>query len=248
YVFTGERSIFRGAPFGTPAKQLPGERFVVCAQNHDQIGNRARGERLGQLRPGCEHAVAAAYLCAPCLPLLFMGEEHAEPAPFLYFTDFGDPALAEAVTKGRRREFDHVEVPDPQDPDTFLRSKIDLSLGDVGRHAGVRRWYRALLQLRREHLALRALDKSRTDARADDAASALWVRRWREGAEAIFFLSLSPEPARLFGPAPRRGRWRIALDAGDAHFSGPSGARLIDRDGAPEVELPGFGALVCTSE
>lgn len=248
FVFTGEPSRFRGRPFGTPSKQLPGERFVVCSQNHDQVGNRARGERLGALKPGCEHVAAATVLCAPCVPLLFMGEEHADPAPFLYFTDFGDPALARAVTLGRRRDFDHDEVPDPQDPETFFRSRIDLALGEVGRHAGVRRFYQELLHLRREHLALRALDKTRTDARADDPHRALWVRRWKEGAEAIFFLALSPEPVRLVGPAPRRGRWRIALDAGEPRFAGPAGATLTLAGGAPEVQLPGYGVVVCIND
>ncbi|MGG7380839.1 hypothetical protein ACQ7B2_19565, partial [Escherichia coli] len=87
---------FRRKNFGTPAKHLPGERFVVCAQNHDQVGNRATGERIGHLRPGCEHAVAATVLLAPAVPLLFMGEEHADPAPFQYFTDHQDAGVGKA--------------------------------------------------------------------------------------------------------------------------------------------------------
>src|SRR5262249_41526325 len=128
------------------SKDLPGERFVVCAQNHDQIGNRPFGERLAQLVPGCEFAAATVGLTAPALPLLFMGEEHSDPAPFLYYTDHGDPALRRAVSEGRRREFGWAgDVPDPQARDTFLRSRIDLSLAERGRHGQVRRFYRELL-------------------------------------------------------------------------------------------------------
>jgi maltooligosyltrehalose trehalohydrolase len=250
FVLTGERSRFRGKPFGMPAKHLPGERFVVFAQNHDQVGNRARGERIGQLQPGCEHAVAATYLTAPAVPLLFQGEEHADPAPFLYFTDHGDEALRRAVSDGRKREFGWAggEVPDPQDPDSFERSIINLALGldpDRGRHAGIRRFYRALIALRRERPSLRALDKQRTLARADDAARTLVVRRWHDSDETLVLISLSPRATHLSAPAPRAGVWRVLLDAGEERFAGPRDARVREEDRALEVDLPPFGVVIC---
>ena len=245
FVYTGQPSGFRKRPFGTPAKHLSGDRFVVCAQNHDQVGNRALGERLGHLVPGCEHAAAAVVLCAPSVPLLFMGEEHADPAPFLYFTDHGDAQLREAVSDGRRREFGFAgEVPDPQAESTFARSRIDLGLGSHGRHAGVRRWYQALLALRRQRQSLRALTRNRTDARADDAQRALWLRRYHDEDETLLIVSLSREPARVVAPAPRARRWQVLLDAGDERFGGPRGARVRDVDGALEVELPPFGVII----
>src|SRR5206468_7031464 len=163
FVYQGQHSPHRGRPFGTPSRALPGDRFVICSQNHDQIGNRAVGERLAHVRPGSEWAVAATVLLAPSVPMLFMGEEHADPAPFQYFTDHQDAALAQAVRDGRRREFPSwtaSDVPDPQSPETHARSIIDLALADgSGRHREVRRWYRALISLRREHPEL--IDKSR---------------------------------------------------------------------------------------
>ena len=125
FVYQGQLSPHRKRAHGTPSRALPGERFVVCAQNHDQIGNRAAGERLSHLKPGCAHAVAATVLLAPAVPMLFMGEEHDDPAPFQYFTDHQDPALAQAVREGRRREFSSWsggDVPDPQAPATRDRS------------------------------------------------------------------------------------------------------------------------------
>jgi maltooligosyltrehalose trehalohydrolase len=182
--------------------------------------------------------VAATLLCAPSLPLIFMGEEHADPAPFFYFTDFGDAPLARAVADGRRREFG--QSVDPQSPAAFTRSRIDLTLGERGRHAGVYRFYRALLALRRERPSLRTLDRARTLARAQ--GHALTLRRFSDEEEVLLLVALADRPARLEAPAPRRGQWSLLLDAGD--FGGPPGARRVARDRALTVELPPWGALL----
>src|SRR5262249_3965614 len=122
-------------------------RFVVCAQNHDQVGNRAAGDRL----PLATRRIAAAcVLFAPQIPLLFMGEEYGETAPFQFFTDHDDPAIADATRVGRRHEFARFsafqgEVPDPQDPATFERSKLRPGTGDDE----LRAFYADLLALRR---------------------------------------------------------------------------------------------------
>jgi maltooligosyltrehalose trehalohydrolase len=235
FVYQGQESKQRGKPFGTPSKELPGERFVVCAQNHDQVGNRAVGERLAQLRPGCEHAVAATLLLAPAVPMLFMGEEHGDPAPFQYFTDHQDAGLAQAVRDGRRREFPDFhgdEVPDPQAAQTRDRSVVDLSLGEREPHAQLLAWHRALIAVRREQPAI--VDKSRVVTVADEASGAL---AFAHGESLAVAVSLRGQPARLALPA---GRWRVALDAGDARFGGAAGARL---DGNA-IELPAWGAVV----
>ena len=118
FAFQGETSEYFGRPRGTPSADLGGERFVIALQNHDQVGNRAHGDRLSTIVPFAAVKVAAALLCAaPALPLLFMGEEYGETSPFQYFTSHLDPALVEAVRKGRTEEFKSFgwegAVPDP---------------------------------------------------------------------------------------------------------------------------------------
>jgi maltooligosyltrehalose trehalohydrolase len=161
------------AGYGSPcalAEDLRGRgddprRLVVCAQNHDQVGNRALGDRLP---PDALRVAAAVTLFSPCTPLLFMGEEYLERRPFQFFTDHIDPAIAEATREGRRREFEAFsafsaqEIPDPQDIATFLRSKLDPREPDP--------LYRELLALRRE------LPRE-LETEADEAARVLRLRR-----------------------------------------------------------------------
>jgi maltooligosyltrehalose trehalohydrolase len=148
FVLDGRYSPFRRRRHGAPATGLPPEAFVVCAQNHDQVGNRAVGDRP----PARTRPLAALWtLLSPYVPMLFMGEEHGETRPFQFFTDHIDPFIADATREGRRREFAAFagfegEVPDPQDPATFARSVIDPEGGDPG----LRELYRRLLALRRE--------------------------------------------------------------------------------------------------
>jgi maltooligosyltrehalose trehalohydrolase len=154
YVFQGENFAFWNAPRGTPAKDVPLPANVICIQNHDQVGNRAKGERLTALVPrGARKMAAALLLLAPHTPLLFMGQEYDESAPFQFFADFGDPELKKAVSEGRRSEFkdfDFSEVPDPEDPQTFERSKLTWS--DDVENRDMFSWYRTLLDLRRRYV------------------------------------------------------------------------------------------------
>lgn len=148
FVYDGRYSPFRRRRHGGPADGLPAGRFVVCAQNHDQVGNRALGDRL----PLPVRGLAAMWvLLSPFTPMLFMGEEHAETRPFLFFTDHIDPTIADATREGRRHEFREFAgfenaIPDPQDPETFARSVIDPLAGDPA----MRDLYRELIALRRE--------------------------------------------------------------------------------------------------
>jgi maltooligosyltrehalose trehalohydrolase len=145
-------------------------RFVVCAQNHDQVGNRALGDRL---RGAKLRLAAFCAVLAPGVPLLFMGEEHDEARPFQFFTDHIDPAIAEATREGRKREFERFpafageEVPDPQAEETFLRSKLDPEAGDTEHRA----YYRELLELRRR------LPDGPVEVEVDEEARVLTVRR-----------------------------------------------------------------------
>jgi maltooligosyltrehalose trehalohydrolase len=184
YVYDGRVSAFRSRRHGRPATGLPGARFLGYLQTHDQIGNRARGERTSHLlSPGLLKVGAALVLLGPFVPMLFQGEEWAASTPFLYFTDHEDPELARAVSEGRRHEFqafgwDPAQVPDPQAPETFRRSKLDW--GEPGRepHRALLDWHASLVRLRRDHgLAAGPLDRVRV--RYDEADR--WLVLERDG-------------------------------------------------------------------
>lgn len=246
FVYTGEPSVYRRRPHGTPSKDLPGERFVVFSQNHDQVGNRARGERLTALVPfEALKAIAAAYLLAPALPLLFMGEEYGEPAPFLYFTSHDDPALASAVSRGRLEEFRSFgwegEVPDPQDPGTFERSVLDWDLAERAPHAGLRTCYQALLAQRREEPALGPRGKDRLVARPIGERAIAVVRRAARG-QAAFLVNLGEAPLDVSLDVP--GRLSLALDTAEPRFAGPGGSAPSEVSRRLEATLPGHTAWV----
>jgi maltooligosyltrehalose trehalohydrolase len=158
FFHDGTWSSFRGRRHGRPVdpRRTPGTRFLAYAQTHDQIGNRATGDRLAASVPPGLLAVAAALThTSPFTPMLFMGEEWGARTPWQFFTDHDDPELAAAITRGRRREFaEHgwaeEEVPDPQDPATRDRSCLDWSEPDREPHAALLAWHRRLLALRRE--------------------------------------------------------------------------------------------------
>ena len=160
-LLTGERAGYY-ADFGTVddlaralAGRTPPGRFVIAAQNHDQVGNRARGERLSMLVGDPElRLVASLLLTTPFVPMLFQGEEWGASTPFLYFSDHADPAIAKAVRDGRRAEFAEFgwapeDVPDPQAPSSFERSVLDWDELDKDHHASLLRWYRQLIAFRR---------------------------------------------------------------------------------------------------
>jgi maltooligosyltrehalose trehalohydrolase len=156
FVYGGRFSRHRKRTVGRHAGDLPRSRFITYSQNHDQVGNRAAGDRLCHLvSDGRARMAAALTLLSPMVPMLFQGEEWAASTPFQYFTDLGDEHLRKAVTNGRRREFRAFgwapeSVPDPQAPATFQRSKLDWDeVGDPG-HSEMLDWYRALITLRRE--------------------------------------------------------------------------------------------------
>jgi maltooligosyltrehalose trehalohydrolase len=182
YLYTGQHSSYRGRKYGVAPRTKNGAQFVISMQNHDQVGNRVMGDRLTTLLPMAKvRLAAAATILAPFVPMLFMGEEYGETAPFQYFTSHSDPELIEAVRKGRREEFDDFlwqgEAPDPHDEETFRRSKLDWSLREREENASLRELYRTLLALRRDTPALRTLDLAAVETHADDGRQVLLVRR-----------------------------------------------------------------------
>ncbi len=159
FALSGEYSPHMKRRHGTSSADIPSDRFIVCVQNHDQVGNRMLGERLTHLTDLAGRKLAAGVLLtSPYIPLLFMGEEYGETAPFLYFISHGDAQLVEAVRKGRKAEFAYfnwqADPPDPFAIETFQRSKINHDLRHEGEHAELYAYYKALLKLRRETPAL----------------------------------------------------------------------------------------------
>jgi malto-oligosyltrehalose trehalohydrolase len=165
FAFQGERMTFRGTERGEPSAHLPPEAFVAFIQNHDQVGNRAFGDRLNEIAPEpAVRAVAACYLLLPQVPMLFMGEEWSAEQPFPFFCDFHG-ALADAVREGRRAEFarfpefqDPVQrsrIPDPQSPETFRSAKLNWGALDKPQHRAWLEWYSELLGVRRREIVSR---------------------------------------------------------------------------------------------
>jgi maltooligosyltrehalose trehalohydrolase len=242
FVNDGRYSVFRRRRHGRPALDLPPERFVICVQNHDQVGNRARGERLTTLVPAEALRLAAAILLlSPYVPLLFMGEEYGESRPFLYFVSHGDPKLVEAVRDGRRREFAGFgwsgEIPDPQAESTFEASRLDWDAARRPPHAQLRALYRDLLELRR---ALPLLQPGVANVRVSHDAGAEWVA-----------LDVSAGTERLLGgfnfaaeerqlPIEGAGSWDLVFSSDAAVYGGGDRVRLTPG----QLALPGLSAAL----
>jgi maltooligosyltrehalose trehalohydrolase len=182
FVYDGIYSHYRRRRFGTSSKDLPGNKFVVFIQNHDQIANTTQGMRLSELVSIDEFKLATTLLlCSPYLPLLFMGEEFAETAPFLYFTSHLDPSLARMVTEGRRREYAEFEVSaeffDPQAPATFEKSKITWELLDDASHQSILSFHRELIALRKSWPCLSNCRKDLTRVEIDEDKQILRMER-----------------------------------------------------------------------
>jgi maltooligosyltrehalose trehalohydrolase len=234
YVYQGQYSAFRGRRHGRPPRALAPEQLVVCAQNHDQIGNRACGERLSMLLdPQRLKAIAALTVLSPFVPLLFQGEEWGASTPFLYFTDHQDPHLARAVSEGRAREFASFrwagEIPDPQARDTFERSKLDWAQSTRAPHAELFDWYRRLIALRAERSARKA---ARARPRAAFDARAEWLRFEYAGILVLCNFAAAPQRVALPRKTTHLRRttertWELVLAS-----EGPLGAGELDTSAA----------------
>lgn len=243
FVYAGDYSAYRKRRHGSSSQDLPAHRFVVFAQNHDQVGNRMLGERLSQLVPFEALKLAAgAVLLSPFIPLLFMGEEYGEVAPFQYFTSHSDHELIEAVRRGRREEFSAFawqgEPLDPQDESTFLRCKLDHTLAGHGHHRALRGFYKELMRLRRELPALASLSKERTEASGGDKGGVLRLRRWGENGEILAIFNFGDSPANVALNAPG-GPWRKLLDSEDERWlgKGSSAPGTLQPDGDTAIRL-----------
>ncbi len=224
FVYSGEYSAYRRRRHGTSSKEIPARRFVIFIQNHDQVGNRAQGERLSALVSFEKLKLAAAlYLLSPFVPLVFMGEEYGETAPFPYFINHSEPALIEAVRQGRRDEFAAFrwqgEIPDPQDEATFESARLNHRLRHESEHQRLFAYYQELIRLRREMPALRNLDKETMQVTGDEKAKILFLHRWQDESEAVIIYNCGENESTVSFPVPE-GRWRKLLDSAEVVWGG----------------------------
>jgi maltooligosyltrehalose trehalohydrolase len=224
FVYSGQFSTHRQRQHGTVSRNIPSHRFVVFSQNHDQIGNRALGERLNQLVVDEELKLSAgALILSPFVPLLFMGQEYAESAPFLYFVSHSDPALIQAVREGRRNEFASFawkgDQPDPQSEETFLRSKMNHHLREEPRHRVIHDFYREVLRLRKAVPSLRHLSKDHCQVTCLEEASAIGIRRSLDREETLTVLHFGEGLTRFELSIPG-GTWRKLLDSAEKEWLG----------------------------
>jgi maltooligosyltrehalose trehalohydrolase len=234
FIYSGQYSCFRKRRHGSSSKERPAHQFVVFSQNHDQIGNRMLGERMSKLASFEALKLAAGLVIfSPSLPLLFMGEEYGEEAPFLYFVSHGDKDLIDAVRKGRREEFKHFswegEPPDPQSEETFRASKIDWQTRLRGHHHVLFGFYTQLIRLRREMPALSELDRSRLHVSVVPEANVITMRRWdgfnASQVYALFNFERNDVNIAVSMPA---GAWNKLIDSSDGAWNGP-GSLLPER-------------------
>lgn len=250
FVFDWKYSRYRRRHYGSSSKDRPGEQLVGFIQNHDQIANTGRGKRLSTLVSAGQQKLAAVLtLCSPFLPLLFMGEEYGETAPFLYFTSFDDSGLATAVREGRKKEmgshYSESEFADPQAPGTFERCKLDWSKTAVSPHAEILRLYRDLISLRQQHPALANCRKDLTRIQFDEQAKWLVMKRSDpSGSEALLVCNFSSE-ARSIPATGGAHPARLALWTGDGIYGGGKGSPPVEHPGpVSHLSLAGFEAAI----
>jgi maltooligosyltrehalose trehalohydrolase len=257
WFYRGAVSPFHGRPRGTPTEGLPLPRFVACLQNHDQVGNRALGDRLHHvIDPATWRAISLLLMCLPETPLLFMGQEWAASTPFQYFTDHGGE-LGEAVDRGRRQEFAHFSafgaagIPRPEDPETFARSRLDWSELTREPHRSVWRLHRDALALRRERL-VRPLGSDAACAHAARPldANTVVVEGVGCGVRYACVCRLRGRGRVRLLPAPGTadqapGPWTVALSTEDAAYTqAPLAIAVAEAPAGIELTFARPGAIV----
>jgi maltooligosyltrehalose trehalohydrolase len=250
FVYEGQYSNYRQRRQGTSSQQISARHFIVFGQNHDQVGNHSVGDRLSQLVSFEQVKLAVAtVLLSPYVPLLFMGEEYAEPAPFPYFVSHGDPALVNSVRNGRRTQLAKFQwtgdMPDPQDEGTFLRSILNWKLRTKGHHRLLWNFYQELLRLRRDLPALAQLDKEALDAVAFADSNTIVVRRWSGLSHILALFHFDPRPTQLALQFPV-GRWQKKLDSAEPRWSGggSQASDILASHGEAKVALSPWGVVL----
>jgi maltooligosyltrehalose trehalohydrolase len=246
YVLTGQYAGYRGRRHGRSPQAIPSDRFVVYAQNHDQIGNRGIPARLSVLLNFAELKLTAGLvLLSANIPMLFMGEEYGETAPFHYFISHLDPALLEAVREGRLREFASFKwdgIPAiPGEATTFQSSKLNWHLAVEGKHKQLYDFHRELIRLRRELPALSLLSKEHLEVEAFEQDKLLVLRRWSNSHEVLALFHFGEGKRVLdmtaFGVPPGPPGWSKVLDSEASQWGGESSAAAEYFDAPNGLEL-----------
>jgi maltooligosyltrehalose trehalohydrolase len=250
FVYSGQYSSFRKRRHGNSSKDRPVHQFVVFSQNHDQVGNRMMGDRLSTLVSFEALKLAAgSVLLSPYLPLLFMGEEYGETAPFLYFVSHSDPDLIEAVRKGRKEEFRHFgwksEPPDPQDELTFLASELHWDARTKSSQGTLLLFYKRLIGLRTKTPALYELEREQTEVRDRPAEKVLSLLRWNgDGTSRVCLLLNFGVGEALFSVSIPDGQWEKVLDSSDGMWDGPGASLPVRTRNGDAVTMRGHCVAV----
>jgi maltooligosyltrehalose trehalohydrolase len=242
FVLDGSYSQYRGRRHGNSSRHIDPSKLVVCAQNHDQVGNRLKGERLTRLVSFEQlKLAAAAVILSPFQPLLFMGEEYGEPAPFQFFISHLDPGLVDAVRRGRKQEFARFQwsedPPDPQDAATFERCRLNHSLKREDGHRQLRAFYKRLIALRQSEPVLAFPDRARMEIATLEPCRAMAVRRWAAGRQVITIFQFGSDAATATAQLPS-GAWAKTLDSTDPAWGGPGSSLPQQIESSGEVKLP----------
>jgi maltooligosyltrehalose trehalohydrolase len=255
FVYDGRYSEYRKRRHGNASRSIPGHRFVVFSQNHDQVGNRMQGDRLSCIVSFEALKMAAGIiLLSPNLPLLFMGEEYGETAPFPYFVSHSDPGLIEAVRRGRREEFASFawdgEPPDPQAEETFHSAKLRPELHRLpGHHRHLWEFHRRLITIRRIYEMFSSPESSHMEVFRVGRRRIGGIRRWNDTEDIciIFYAGDTPASTPILLPA---GFWEKEIDSAEVQWGGPGSAiaGTFNSEGEIEMDLSPYGFVVLSKQ
>ncbi|HET8574310.1 MAG TPA: malto-oligosyltrehalose trehalohydrolase [Edaphocola sp.] len=240
YVFTGQYSHRRQRRFGTSTTGLSYDHFIVFSQNHDQVGNKAKGERfVPEISFDTQKLVAAAVITSPFIPLLFMGEEWGTESPFPYFADFADADLRNRVIQGRREEFAHFasegQPLDPHEEETFLSARLQWKERREGQTGVLLSFYKFLIALRKSELPLRNYDRRSVNVSYKTGTGILVVDRIFKEQHILCMFNYS-KGSRTISLKQENGRWRSLLSSSDTRWLGKKNFPAQDNNGQINIE------------
>ena len=227
FVYSGQYSAHRKKTFGTLPEKNPHSQFVVFCQNHDQVGNRLLGDRISTLVSfEALKIMAGSVLLSASVPMLFMGEEFAEDAPFQYFISHSDEALIKGIREGRKKEFSYFnfqgEAPDPYDEESFKKSKLNWNFREVHHKATLLEFYKKLIRFRKEHPAYKNRARNAQRIQIDELQNLVKIEKFLEvdgEPELLIILNYKQEDATFSIHAGNN--WNLYLDSADSKWGGP---------------------------